>query len=635
MILGIDANGRSLRWAQPGGNSAEALYSIVGIPPLFSDERFVWNNAAAAGAAGPWSSKPLELAWDRLAYIQPRDIERPEPLRWNYLGVKESSTLDSAGAVADAIAQNIPGYDTAELIAITVPNHLDETGQDDLLGALQAMGLFNVRLLWRPIALAFSWAHENAAQAAALADKKSRSLWVIDLESRGLEITQLHWQRHPADRNHVCPVRSYPRRDAYEAEWASWKWADAMAGDLCGDAGDSKSLLWGAAGSDFQRFLEKCEHGPLVFQDRADPRRWSLADARPPSEGLIRAWTEELVGMIQPVVGQLSPEDHILLHGWPARYVVEALARRLSHPIEISRPAAVADGAAVFAERDYKKLPTYLDTLPRYAIWATMTDPAGQKSFSWMDLNPESVIDAGDEWVLSRQQGPDIVRLREDTFKLARHIDRFALLVQNKTLYDEDRRAHPAANNLVGKRLAVQLPTMMIQAVPLKLEMFLRPASGHAKFTISSKEGLPIFEDKDSIALSWKTAQDEPEHKGFLEAREVVGRIMDKPEYREMARLITRRVQGEILPQNDFARLQVLIDDYRPGIFNVMKADCSALLNRVLNPWGYVKDSPLSQPTRGLWGSRRQHNDPELDEIAREMGEVLIHYGVNGDWSSG
>ena len=593
----------------------------------------MWANPGTAGAAEPLSSIPLEYAWERLAYIQPYRSPRPEQLRWQYYGADEQNTFDPANAIAEAIIQNAPVHGATEGIVLSIPNHLDEPGQDDLIGSLQAQGLFNVRLLWRPIALAFSWAQEKSAAASALADN-NHALWVIDLESRGLEITQLRWKRHNDDPKYVCPVRSYPRRNDCEPSWSSWKWADEIAQGICGEDGSAKSLLWGVAGADFQRFLEGVKHGSLVFQSKSDARRWAQANPEPIRQSYTDRWVAELIKALQ--ARDLQPGDHVLLHGWPARHVSEVLARRLMHPVDVSRPTAVSEGAAFFAERVHARLPTYYDTLPQYAIWASLADNAGQRTFTWKALNPVSVsvIDAGKEWILSKQEDPELIHLCEDTFRLARHIDRFSLLIQNKTQYDEDQLGANATGSLLGKRLAVDLPTTTIQQVPLRIEMLLRPASGHAKFTIASKEGLPVFEDKDSVALSWKAAEDEPEHKGYLEAREVVGRIMDKPEYRELTRLITRKLCDILLPPKVLTRLQKLLDDYRPGNFDVVEAGDAELLQRVLVPWGYTANPTTSQPTRGLWGSRREYNDPELDQLAQLMGDALLGRARADGWQS-
>lgn len=628
MLLGIDANGRSLRWLEPGRGRKGTRYAVAGVPPLFPDEQFIWNNPSAADPTFIDGLIPLEEAWARLSYLEPRGTPKRDPLRWRYRGADADSTLNPAEAIANAIMQNTPIGLALERVVVAIPNHLDETGQDDLISAFQALGRSNIQLLWRPIALAMSWASRNPDRAKALVDS-GRSLWVMDFESYGLEITELKWRRHPREANYVCPVRAYPRRSDFDSGWASRHWAEKVAGNVCGEHGRSSSLLWGPAGADFQRYLEGEPHGALVFQDKEDPRRWSLGGPVPVQ---LQQDAVALAGTIGRLAPGMQPHDRILVHGWPVAHIGELLARQLRRDIDMADKYAAAEGAALYARRTADNRPTYLDTLPQYAIWVSQKDKDNQLVFLWKTLNEESVVDAGDEWTLSKRTEPDLIRLREETLCLPRYVDKFSLLVQNKTVYDADKLANHEANVVLAKRLVVDLPTMTTAQTPLRLEMVLRPASGHAKFSISTRDEQPLFADRHSVELSWKTAQDEPEHKGYLEAREVVGRIMDKPEYREMARLITRRVQGEILPPNDFARLQVLIDDYRPGKFDVMKADRSALLNRVLNPWGYVKGSPLSQPTRGLWGSRRQHNDPELDEIARKMGEVLIHYGVNGDW---
>ena len=541
---------------------------------------------------------------------------------------RRESTLNPAEAIANAIRQNTPIGHAGEMVAVAIPNHLDETGQDDLISAFQALGIFNVRLLWRPIALAMSWASRNPDRAKALVDSGG-SLWVMDLESYGLELTELKWRLHSREPNYACPVRSYPRRNDFDPDWASRHWAAKIAGDVCGQSGRSTSLLWGPAGADFQRFLEGERHGPLVFQDKEDPRRWSLGE---PVHFQLHQDVVALADAMGRLVPGMQPHDRILVHGWPAAHIGEHLARQLHRRIDVAGKYAVAEGAALYAQRDVKTRPTYYDTLPQYAIWVSRRDKNNQLNFLWKALNDESVVDAGEKWVLSSRTEPDLIRLREDTLRLPQYVDKFSLLVQNKTVYDADTLNNHEASVILAKRLVVDLPTMTTAQTPLRLEMVLRPASGHARFSISARDDQPLFLDRYSVDLSWKTAQDEPEHKGYLEAREVVGRIMDRPGNRELARLLARRVRGEIFGPEVMHRFQILMDEYRPGHIDVDAVPVTSLLARVLTPWGHVANPAMTQPTRGLWGSRRQFNDPELDEIAEDMGEALLHMGGGGDW---
>ena len=626
MLLGIDANGRSLRWLDPGRGRKGTRYAVAGVPPLFPDEQFIWNNPSAADPTFIDGLIPLEEAWARLSYLEPRGTPRQLPLRWRYRGADADSALNPAEAIANAIMQNTPIGLALERVVVAIPNHLDETGQDDLISAFQALGRSNIQLLWRPIALAMSWASRNPDRAKTLVDS-GRSLWVMDFESYGLEITELKWRQHPREANYVCPVRAYPRRSDFDPGWASRHWADKVAGSVCGEHGQSSSLLWGPAGADFQRYLEGETHGPLVFQDKEDPRRWSLGGPVPVQ---LHQDAVALAGTIGRLVPGMQPHDRVLVHGWPVAHIGELLARQLRRGIDMADKYAAAEGAALYARRTADNRPTYLDTLPQYAIWVSQKDKDNQLVFLWKTLNAESVVDAGEEWKLSKRTEPDLIRLREETLCLPRYVDKFSLLVQNKTVYDADKLTNHEANVVLAKRLVVDLSTMTTAQTPLRLEMVLRPASGHARFSISTRDEQPLFADRHSVELSWKTAQDEPEHKGYLEAREVVGRIMDKPEFRELARLVTRRVQGEMLMAQDQARLQFLLNDYRPGRFVAANRSDSDLLERILAPWGY--DATPSQPIRGLWGSRRHTNDADLQLIAREMGNVLIAFGNGDQW---
>ena len=139
MLLGIDANGRSLRWLDPGRGRKGTRYAVAGVPPLFPDEQFIWNNPSAEDPTSPDGLIPLEEAWARLSYLEPRGTPGRVPLRWRYRGADAESTLNPAEAIANAIRQNTPIGHAGEMLAVAIPNHLDETGQDDLISALQAL----------------------------------------------------------------------------------------------------------------------------------------------------------------------------------------------------------------------------------------------------------------------------------------------------------------------------------------------------------------------------------------------------------------------------------------------------------------------------------------------------------------
>ena len=277
---------------------------------------------------------------------------------------------------------------------MAIPNHLDETGQDDLISAFQALGIFNVRLLWRPIALAMSWASRNPDRAKALVDSGG-SLWVMDLESYGLELTELKWRLHSREPNYACPVRSYPRRNDFDPDWASRHWAAKIAGDVCGQSGRSTSLLWGPAGADFQRFLEGERHGPLVFQDKEDPRRWSLGEP-------VHFQLHQDVVALADAMGRwfpMQPHDRswstdgpqlILASTWLGNFTG---ARRGWQACR-SRRGSIVRATDVKPGQRTRHPSSICDLVSR-------RDKNNQPNFLWKALNDECVVDAGEKWVLA------------------------------------------------------------------------------------------------------------------------------------------------------------------------------------------------------------------------------------------
>lgn len=626
MRIGIDANGRSFRWA---AESVQADHSICGIKSDIEDAQLIWNNSGAGDPIKPIENVLLEQIW----------------LQFQYIGgtSNPSSSQDMpANRIAEAIVQLVPQIHLDAGIVLAIPNMLDETGQSALIRSLEQKRLYDSLLLWRPIAIAMAWAARmSERQVRSVADRNG-ALVVWDFESPRLEVTELRWT---LNEHYLCPVRHYPTIPERQRPYSSYSHAARQVARSIPQESVA-SVLGGPYGAALQRNWELREQQPVLYQDHKDPRRWkplhAVADV---SDAQLRELEQEIVRQARQ-----HPANHYLFHGWSAAHM-----HIDERNVEMLPLDAVALGCREYASRIDRNQPTYYDTLPEYRVWAKCKKDDGQYDFDFLTIVEETQVEGNKKWNAARD-GRDKTKETLKNFNIAQHKNALSVFVQNGSQYD-DEVAHRelSADELrhgvtIAKKLVMDLPTTTRHEIPLDLNVVARAAAGHIKITIYERDiaenRQSIFGDTGEAEFSWKHATPEPEHKGFLEAQEVVGRIMDetKPggvaqmydvhDYKEMARLLVRKLRGEIEPESpEMARLQAAINDYRPGDFDVSTVSNSSLLEHVLVPWGYSTNSTLSQPTRGLFGSRMEA-DLDIAILAKQISDYVRGHltFTEGDW---
>lgn len=627
MRIGVDANGRSFRWKDAG--ACQTSYAICGILSDAEHPTMIWDNAMAGSAFSPCKALPLEKVWPALGYLGgvPSAVERANNL-----------TPEPAHELLNAIAQLMPQANLDQHVVLAIPNLLHEDGQDALLSAFNAKRIFDSLLLWRPVAIALAWINANEQKSKQqLHGRKDLVIW--DFESHCLEITNLGWKD---SEGYACPVRHYPRLSDYAntPPFNSYDYAISIAAKLVA-AESCHSLAAGPYAAAFQSNLETNLQAPVLYQDQRDPRRWRKASQR---DNLIQssfaAWKTRIANWACK-----HPNSHLLVHGWPARFCTFDEAN-----IEVVSGDSVAVGCRIYAERLAKGLPTYFDSLPEYGIWAKYKQPDGRDDFGFRTVVQNEVVPGNVEWKAELHGNAETKAILE-SFSIPAHKNALSLFVRNRMQFDDDEAQKSDNPTLYGpkgimvaKKLTLDLPANTREPIDLSMNISARPAAGHIRIEIRERKGSPSanapsdpnvswFGDSGRANFSWKTAEQEPEHKGYLEAQEVVGRIMDPvqgpvartfglADYKQLAWLAVKKLNGKLeSTHNEMQLLQVLINDYgNPNPFNLKNDSDEKLINHLLEPWGYKAIPP--QPTRGLFGSRIT-DDSEILGIAEEIGLII------------
>lgn len=624
MSVGIDLSGRALRW-QSEDAPVETRHVLLGCPPFDSDERISWNNpkafrpqvCARRFGVAQGDNEPAIFTADLLAI---EDV-------WSELA-QGKDVWQKAAYMADALRAYWPGLrDDQGKLAFAIPNRLNEDAQDALLRALGGLHA-DVSLLWRPVAAMLYWLVADNGQTV-FPDKQeiedNGAVWVLDLDSAGFEMTRLTWKRHARENKWIAPVRAC----ATEAERKGDRHntcpvLNTAWSELFGGIPEHDQLRWCQTAPDVQKWLESASREFDVWV--ANDLRWRKVHAQKP-EALQRTW-QELRRMCHARIPAPAEGDVVLVHGWLTRLNSGGLERMLAElwtgrTIRILPITAVAEGARLFAQRRAEGLPTYYDTLPEYRIWTSQ----GSRQL----VAPHQEVEPGAPWQL-----PADSPLRT-AFCINRHRDIFSMLVRRLPCDDPEYD--------YARRLRVGLHKPLTNERPLTIDATVEAARGNARFTVTAQGDERHFVSKDgkeginTVTLTYardpeedaqgKETLPEPEHKGYLEAQPVIGRIHDDPANVEMLRLLVRCWSGE---QGINGELGNAVRHYRtdktpPPIWHARESVTLDALFR----WGYHAN-PM-QPTRGLFGTRSLPNR-EISELAMGLATHLLnspelHDGTN------
>ncbi len=567
---GIDFTGWTLRNSQ--NSETRTWYGVTGVPPRAAQDKILWGTNPPQRQTAPVEGPLVGQAWE--AWLSAWDY-------WHYShklkdgGEMRHSALD---LVAKALAAGV-GQKTLGEVVIAVPNSLPAEKQDQLLAELRAKGLNNVRLLWRPVALAlYALGPEGGVNL-----KNTKRLVVVDADGPAVEITRLQLDEG-------IPVRN--------------TWRDDESPQIEGckpDAVFFRSQLREAANDSLTpqilaKLVEQMETGgseTTIHQfSGLNFDSISIASISESLREDLAFWFEQLAAYLKKEM-LFHGDAAVLFHGWPFKYVtppdeVEGVSVSWSAP-----PDAVTKGCRMLADGQA----TYRDTVPGLFIYTEHGD-LGLPTFRTL---------------IKRQQvvGGQTVRTAVPVkgFEVKKGSDQLPIVL----LQGGDQ------NWRKSNQLLDEAPE---GNVPVKITADMTPGQGRGNVYIQedgSNSG--IFGESGHILLDW------------AQMNQVSPAIQTSPAYYP--------VQGRLFDDDgeDRAALEEwLADEQATPKDTVSYRNHEAKFERLLKPWGYRwpwlppkgKPNP-GQPTRGLLGSNWQDGDENIDYLIRRLAKRIDGLSLSED----
>jgi hypothetical protein len=303
---------------------------------------------------------------------------------------------------------------------LAIPSTFSESSQSALLGALPS----GSRLIWRSVAVALFHLDQEYGKGPG-----PESMTVVDIGPNSIERSRLLVRRESVGRQvfHV-PVRK-------PSEIKSWPLPRAF------------------------------------FYANALPRRGHLFDPK------------QLKRILPDVLDDLGSAADVILCG-PGAESFRLAVKEYDHTeaFSVAAEGAVASGAALYAWRIRRKLPTYLDQLPSLDLFTVTTkgDPR------WLNLiPPEYEIRGGDEFK----------NVQARAVFIARGIVRLPLWLKR-------------SGELGFRKLTCELPK--IAATDTWTDLFVKAsaAGGFASVQISASKAEPeVFGKNQTVELNWLTME--------------------------------------------------------------------------------------------------------------------------------
>ena len=148
---------------------------------------------------------PIPCAWR--AFVEAGD----RIVRWNVgKGVSFPLSRIIATHVADTLKQEDNKFSAdGDTVVVTIPNHLDEFGQEGLLKELALHNLRDAMLVWRPVAASLSWLDKVGGDFVPQRMGENGHIHVIYLGPDAAEFTtfRLKVLKHSDSLLYVLPLR--------------------------------------------------------------------------------------------------------------------------------------------------------------------------------------------------------------------------------------------------------------------------------------------------------------------------------------------------------------------------------------------------------------------------------------------
>lgn len=473
-----------------------------------------------------------------------------------------------------------PEVDVNGTIAVAVPDHASPDERDDVLAGLSATKYANVSLIWRPVAALLGWMdkqkNENDVDLATLLNRR---IFVLDLDAGRPELTELTCVQHRRHREWIVPCRRQPSRDTVSKDGAFER--ECYRATLDG-VQEWEQLVGGQFYADLQNAIESSDDSFEAWIRKRgawQPRKVAFANELP------KAILETINPIIAKMLSVLKDTDILLVNGWCVRrygeQILTPFKAKCGYVASISADS-VAKGAALFAERLAKGLPTYYDHLPEYSFWD------GFKA-DWVSMfDGEQEVEPGREYRYP-ETGSEPRKLK---------IEKYA---DNVSFYVREPNSSEYA-----RRIKTDFAEFLRSELELSLSAVVSPEKGSARFMLEMCDARfkAIFVSGKTtvreIVLRWSnslnanksvTVEFVPEHQGYVEPQPVLGRIYDSEDNLRMVEEYVKTPRGA-----DFARLWATYSaKFHPDARN-------GIADRV----GY-RANP-TEPTRGLFGTRYVFN---------------------------
>lgn len=489
-----------------------------------------------------------------------------------------------------------PPEDPQSVLTLAIPNTTDVRMQDAYLGSLP-IGYRKTYLLWRPIAIALSWM--NRLDDGTRNDCEGRRVFVLDFDGGYPELSKLKLKRHKKQTDWIVPARCPPHP---VEELQCGKFDDAILDAAFSSNPEHRQLMSGICAARMQELLESREtHGDVWIRKNGAWRHPTIEIPKTLARDVLKNLNLLFKGI------HLDADDILLLNGWAARRFrrqFEEVFSRFGCQFEVVEADSVSLGASLFSQRIDLGLPTYYDVIPDYRFFDSIQM----------------------RWVRLFSSGEDVepgVRLHArafDNLVMKKNDDSVSIYVQN---------ADEKVPSRYARKLKVMLLRQMNQDVPLSMTATVEVARGSAMLGFSMRDAnqAPIFivDDKPSRKVEFLYSVDrfgqisgewEPEHRGYPEPQPVLGRIYDSEDNLRMVK--------EWLSNSSSNTAQRMFEAYRRE--NGFGAYDRLITSRV----GYSANP--RQPTRGLFGTKRIPNRPDVDSVAKEFAEREYHMAFDKDW---
>ncbi len=329
---------------------------------------------------------------------------------------------------------------------LAIPNHLDEYGQELLLREMSYKGYTDLKLLWRPVAIALSWLKSTEGDFIFNRMSPDDHIHVIYMGSDAIEFTTLRLRHRERDGVHYI----LPLRDRHHGvpNFSGLNWAEQLLKEYKGNM--DHNGFWQA----FSVFPEiwravagKKFDTPACVRPWYESEKWNLWKIAPEvnekymdvpiggsfylkeifSHSINTAFFREKVNIDETVSQFLSKEIRRMLNVFPegelrgvviagplaSADIIQKLAgigsllekRGLNLTNDCSTAEIdtlwicahsnipVAEGAKIYGERILAGIPAYLDTLPQLSILAREAT-----RFVWVPLLDAEEVLGGEEY---------------------------------------------------------------------------------------------------------------------------------------------------------------------------------------------------------------------------------------------